>query len=267
MPDFDLSNRTAIVTGASQGLGRGIALELARAGADVAVVARLPEPVTARGQSRPHEPVEPVVAEVQALGRRALGITADVREADQVASMVQQTLETFGRVDILVNNAGGSYGQDFKRGPVLETTEHDLNETFRLNVNSVFLCSKAVAPIMLEQGSGAIINNASMGGLGPDRDFAAYTAAKAAVISLTGQMAMEWAPSVRVNAVAPGRIDTSRSRSRRDPETLARRLSHIAMGRMGAPEEVAGAVVYLASDAASWTTGITIELDGGRNHW
>ena len=255
MSRFDLTGRTAIVTGGSSGIGKAIALALAEEGADVVVTART------------RETVDEAAEEIKALGRRSLGVTCDVREADQIAAMVQQAMDAFGKIDILVNNAGGSYGQDFKRGPVLETTEHDLNETFRLNVNSVFLCSKAVAPIMLEQGSGAIINNASMGGLGPDRDFAAYTAAKAAVISLTGQMAMEWAPSVRVNAVAPGRIDTSRSRSRRDPETLARRLSHIAMGRMGAPEEVAGAVVYLASDAASWTTGITIELDGGRNHW
>ena len=255
MSRFDLTGRTAIVTGGSSGIGKAIALALAEEGADVVVTART------------RETVDEAAEEIKALGRRSLGVTCDVREADQIAAMVQQAMDAFGKIDILVNNAGGSYGQDFKRGPVLETTEHDLNETFRLNVNSVFLCSKAVAPIMLEQGSGAIINNASMGGLGPDRDFAAYTAAKAAVISLTGQMAMEWAPAIRVNAVAPGRIDTSRSRSRRDPETLARRLSHIAMGRMGAPEEVAGAVVYLASDAASWTTGITIELDGGRNHW
>ena len=255
MSRFDLTGRVAIVTGGSSGIGRAIATALAEEGADVVITART------------RETVDEAAEEIKALGRRSLGVTCDVREADQIAAMVQRVMDAFGRIDILVNNAGGSYGQDFKRGPVLETTEHDLNETFRLNVNSVFLCSKAVAPIMLEQGSGAIINNASMGGLGPDRDFAAYTAAKAAVISLTGQMAMEWAPSVRVNAVAPGRIDTSRSRARRDPETLARRLSHIAMGRMGAPEEVAGAVVYLASDAASWTTGITIELDGGRNHW
>ena len=255
MSRFDLTGRTAIVTGGSSGIGKAIALALAEEGADVVVTART------------RETVDEAAEEIKALGRRSLGVTCDVREADQIAAMVQRVMDVFGKIDILVNNAGGSYGQDFERGPVLETTEHDFNETLRLNVNSVFLCSKAVAPIMMEQGSGAIVNNASMGALGPDRDFAAYTAAKAAVISLTGQMAMEWAPSIRVNAVAPGRIDTARSGSRRDPETLARRLSHIAMGRMGAPEEVAGAVVYLASDAASWTTGITIELDGGRNHW
>jgi NAD(P)-dependent dehydrogenase (short-subunit alcohol dehydrogenase family) len=255
MSRFDLTGRVAIVTGGSSGIGKAIALALAEEGADVVV--------TARTQERVDEAVE----EIKALGRRSLGVSCDVREADQIAAMVQRAMDTFGKIDILVNNAGGSYGQDFKRGSVLETTEHDLNETLRLNLNSVFLCSKAVAPIMMEQGNGAIVNNASMGGLGPDSTFAAYTAAKAAVISLTGQMAMEWAPSIRVNAVAPGRIDTARSRSRRDPDTLARRISHIAMGRMGAPEEVAGAVVYLASDAASWTTGITIELDGGRNHW
>ena len=217
--------------------------------------------------ARTRENVAQAAQDVQAMGRRSLGVPCDVREADQVASMVQQTMDAFGRIDILINNAGGSYGQDFKRGPVLDITERDLNETLRLNVNSVFLCSRAVAPIMLQQGKGAIVNNASMGGHGPDREFAAYTAAKAAVMSLTMQMAMEWAPAIRVNAVAPGRINTARSASLRTSDILEWRLSRIAMGRMGNTDEVAGAVVYLASDAASWTTGAIIDIDGGRNHW
>ncbi len=255
MSRFDLTGRVAVVTGGSSGIGKAIALALAEEGANIVITARTRENVAQAAQ------------DVQALGRRSLGVPCDVREADQVASMVQQTMDAFGRIDILINNAGGSYGQDFKRGPVLDITERDLNETLRLNVNSVFLCSRAVAPIMLQQGKGAIVNNASMGGHGPDREFAAYTAAKAAVMSLTMQMAMEWAPAIRVNAVAPGRINTARSASLRTSDILEWRLSHIAMGRMGNTDEVAGAVVYLASDAATWTTGAIIDINGGRNHW
>lgn len=255
MPSFDLTDRVAIVTGGSSGIGRAIALALAEAGAHVVIAARTPENVAK------------VVGEIQGLGRRSLGVATDVREADQVARMVQQTVNAFGRIDILVNNAGASYGDTFKRGPLLQITEHDLDETFRLNVKSVFHCSRAVAPIMMEQGKGAIINNASMDGRGPDREFSAYGAAKAAVISLTEYMAMEWAPQVRVNAVCPGRVDTERARRNRDPEAMAWRLSHIAMGRMSQPAELAGAVVYLASDAASWTTGTVIDLHGGRVHF
>ena len=165
MPGFDLTGRVAIVSGGSQGMGRAYCLELAGAGADVAVVARMQEPVTG-GRSRPHEPVERVVEEVQALGRRALGVTADVREPDQVTEMVRQVHETFGRIDILVNVAGGSWGETFRSGPLAEIDHNDLVEAFLVNVKTTFLCSSTVAPIMMEQGKGAIINIASSSGVG-----------------------------------------------------------------------------------------------------
>jgi NAD(P)-dependent dehydrogenase (short-subunit alcohol dehydrogenase family) len=265
VPDFDLSNRTAIVTGASQGLGKGVALELARAGADVAVVARLPEPVTARGQSRPHEPVGPVVAEIEAMGRRALGITADVREANQVASMVQQTLDAFGRVDILVNNAGGSWGEGFNVGELLDITEEDLDETFRLNVMSMFLCCRAVAPVMKRQGKGAIVNVASVAGRTPARGRGSYGLSKAAVINLTQTMAQEWGPEVRVNVLVPGSIYSPHRPTSSGASAEPDRQPNIALGRMGLAEEFAGAVLFLASDAGGYTTGAALDVHGGRH--
>lgn len=261
MPGFELNGRVAIVTGASQGLGKSIALTLANFGADVVVVARKPEPVTG-GQQRPHAPVGPVVEEIQRIGRRALGITADVREPDDVTTMIRKTLDAFGRIDILVNNAGGSWGESFRRGSLLETTYKDLEETFRLNVKSVYLCSSAVAPIMKKQGKGVIINIASMGGRIPTPGIGAYSAAKAAVISLTQTMAQEWAPEIRVNALAPGSIATPhRPRGAGSPESEERRE---ALKRAGDPEEYAGAVLYLVSDYGGFATGSIFEIHGGR---
>src|SRR5262249_44545898 len=155
--------RTAIVTGASQGLGKATALALARAGADIVVVARRPETVTV-GRSRPHEPVDPVASEVEKLGRRAVAITADVRDEDQVQDMVAQAMSGFGKIDILVNVVGGSWGETFRSGPLLGLTPHDLIEVYRVNVLTMFMCSVAVVPIMKKQGKGAIVNIASESG-------------------------------------------------------------------------------------------------------
>ena len=264
MTAFDLTGRVAIVSGGSQGLGKGIALELGRAGADVVVVARLPEPVADRGQSRPHEPVEPVVAEIEAMGRRSLGVTADVRSADQVASMVQQAMDAFGQVDVLVNNAGGSWGEGFNVGNLLEITEHDLDETFRLNVMSAFLCSRTVAPIMKRQGRGSIVNVASVAGRTPSAGRGAYGLSKAAVINLTQTMAQEWAPEVRVNVLVPGSIYTPHRPTSSGSSAQPDEQPNIALGRLGLAEEYANAVLFLASDAGGYTTGAALEVHGGR---
>ena len=268
MTSFDLTDRVAIVTGAAQGLGRGIALQMARAGADVVAVARLPEPVRGRGRERPHAPIEPVVEEINEMGRRCIGVTADVRVADSVAAMVKQAMDAFGRIDILANNAGGSWGESFNVGPLLEITEEDLEETFRLNVKASFLCSRAVVPIMKQQGKGAIINIASVSGLGANPGYAAYGACKAALINLTQTMAQEWAPEIRVNAIAPGSVDTPhRMRgggTQAGQDALLQRLGNVALGRSGDPEEFGAAAVFLASDAGSYTTGTCITIDGGR---
>jgi NAD(P)-dependent dehydrogenase (short-subunit alcohol dehydrogenase family) len=264
MSAFDLTGSVAVVTGGGQGLGKAMALALAEAGADIAIVARRPEAVSGRGASRPHEPAEPALEEIKLLGRRCLAVTADLREPDQVDRMVQEVLAAFGRIDILVNNAGGSWGETFQTGPLLEVTAQDLDETFRLNVKNVFLCSKAVALVMKEQGKGSIINISSSAGRHSIAGRGLYGAAKAAVIHLTQTMALEWGPEVRVNAVVPGSVaNLHRSLAPGTEQQINQQIGNIALGRLGMPEEFAGTVVYLASDASSFTSGAIIDINGG----
>ena len=262
MTSFDLSGRVVLVTGGSQGLGKATALALAQAGADVAVVARRPETVTV-GRSRPHEPVDPVVDEVRALGRRAHGVTADVRDEEQVEALIPEVLDALGRIDILVNVVGGSWGETFRSGPLLELTPQDLMEVYRLNVITMFMCSTAVVPIMKKQGKGVIVNIASGAGRGPSPGQGGYGAAKAALINMTMTMAAEWAPEIRVNSIAISGIETPHR-----PMWTVERSQTIAagsaLGRLGTPEEHAGTVVWLASDYAGYINGTVIDAHGGR---
>ncbi len=261
--DFNLDGRVAIVTGGAQGLGRACCAELAKHNADIVVVAREPEEVT-YGRSRPHAPVDDVVEEVQALGRRALGVTADVRDKDQVDAMVESALAEFGRVDVLVNVVGGSWGETFKAGPLMELTEHDLLEAYRVNVVTMFQCSVAVAPIMKRQGRGSIINIASIAGRSPSPDSPAYGAAKAGVINMTLSMAALWGPEIRANVIAVGGIETPhRPRWSESSAAAYGPGSTSALGRLGKPEEHAGTVVWLASDYAGYITGEVIDANGG----
>ena len=261
--DFDLTGRVAIVTGGAQGLGEACCMELAKHGADIVVVAREPEDVTV-GRSRPHAPVDIVAGRVQALGRRAIGITADVRDRSQVDAMVEQTLAEFGRIDVLVNVVGGSWGETFKAGPLMELTEHDLLEAYRVNVVTMFQCSVAVVPAMKSQGKGAIINIASIAGRSPSPDSPAYGAAKAGVINMTLSMAAAFGPEVRVNVIAVGGIETPhRPRWSESSAAAYGPGSSSAMGRLGKPEEHAGTVVWLASDYAGYITGEVIDANGG----
>jgi NAD(P)-dependent dehydrogenase (short-subunit alcohol dehydrogenase family) len=261
--DFNLTDRVAIVTGASQGLGKTSAIELAKHGANIVAVAREPEEVTF-GRPRPHAPVNDVVDEVRKLGRKAIGVTADVRENDQVLKMVEQAMDEFGKVDILVNVVGGSWGETFKAGPIMELTAHDLIEAYRVNVVTMFQCSQAVVPLMKKQGKGSIINIASVAGIAPSPDSPAYGAAKAGVISMSMTMAAAWGPEVRVNSIAIGGIETPHRP--RWSETSAAAYgpgSSSALGRLGKQEEHAGTVVWLASDYAGYITGTCIEANGG----
>ena len=265
MPNFDLTDRVAIVTGGSQGLGKATCIALAEAGADVVVVAREPEEVTV-GRSRPHEPVGPVVEAVQTLGRRAVGVTADVRDPEQVEGMVEDALALSGKIDILVNVVGGSWGETFKAGPLLELTPHDVEEAYRLNVVTMFQCSSAVAPLMKKQGKGVIINIASRAGRGPSPGSAAYGAAKAGVINMSLTMASEWGPEIRVNAIALGGIETPHRPRWLDLDQPVRvsDTPTSAMQRLGTPQEHAATVVWLASDAGGYMTGAVIDAHGGR---
>lgn len=248
---FSLDGRVAIITGASGGIGRAIALTFARAGARLALAARR------------LEPLEAVAQEARALGAAALAIPTDVTSSDQVKRLVRQTKSEFGQLDILVNNAGGTFGETFTRGPLLETTEHDFDQTLATNLKSAFLCSQAAVPVMLEQKRGVIVNIASVAGVHPNPDFLAYGVAKAGLMNFTRCLALSLAPNVRVNALSVGIIDTPRTATRRSPERWKALIDATPMGVSGQPQDVAWAVLYLASNASAWVTGAILGVDGG----
>jgi NAD(P)-dependent dehydrogenase (short-subunit alcohol dehydrogenase family) len=256
MGSFALTDRVAIVTGGSDGIGKGIALGMAEAGAHVVIAARRQDRIDA------------TVAQIEGIGRRALGVPTDVSDPSQVANLIDATVKVFGRIDILVNNAGSSWGSNFRRGTLLELDESDFDGAFATNVKSQFLCGRAAVRVMQKQATGgSIINMSSVAGqlnLTPSPTMGLYSATKAAILSFTRTMATEWAPMVRVNALMPGLIQTDRTRNdpnrRATDEELA---ANIGLGRVGLPGDVAGAAVFLASDAAGWITGASIQIDGG----
>ena len=246
---FDLTDRIAIVTGSGRGIGKGIALEMAEAGAHIVAVARTVSEI------------EATAAEVRAKGRKAIAVPADVRVVEQIDTVVQKTLDEFGRIDILVNNAGGS-----RPKPALEMSERAWTTIITENLTTVFLCSKAVAKVMVEQKKGSIINISSGAGRGASPNMSAYGASKAGIINLTASLASEWAPyGVRVNCVAPGAVLTPGGIDSLWPNEQERqeRVSRIALGRFGTPEDIAWAVIYFASDASDWVTGQTLDVNGG----
>ena len=254
----DLSGKVAIVTGGSQGTGRGIVHCFAQAGADVVVAART------------QGPIDQVVDEVRAMGRRAIGVSTDVTSAADAQNLVDRTVAEFGRVDVLVNCAGGNFGRDFRRAPLLELTSDEFDACIGLNLKSVFLVGQASAKVMMAQGQGVIINIGSGAPWNnePTRTgFAFYATAKAGIPKLTVSMASEWSPTIRVNCVLPGFIDNPKVTPGRTPELIAMRVQGIAAGRIGQPDDVGNMCVFLASDDASFVDGATIEVTGGkRNH-
>ncbi|MCM3568235.1 SDR family NAD(P)-dependent oxidoreductase [Neobacillus mesonae] len=245
---FDLKNKTAIVTGGNRGLGRLMALSLAKNGANVAVVGR--------DEVRNTE----VVNEIEHLGRKAIGISADLTKIDSIQNMVSMVIEEFGMLDILVNNAGISETKF-----ALEVTEEEWDRVMNLNVKSLFFCSQAAAKMMKSQGHGRIINIASVVGAVGDVGICAYTASKGAVINLTRSLALEWARyGITVNAIGPAYIETEMNQKELSNEKVKNKIiSKTPLKRLGTPEELEGAVLLLASDASSFITGQTIYVDGG----
>ena len=245
-----LKGRVAIVTGASRGIGRAIAKGLADEGAKVLV-----------NYNSSSKEAEDLSREIAQGGGEAITFKADVSKSKDVAAMVAATVAKFGRVDILVNNAGIIF-----RKKILESTEEEWDRTIDVNLKSVYLCSKAVAPLMIGQKRGKIVNISSISGINsppsavevPD-----YAASKAGVIGLTRALAVDLAPFVNVNVVCPGAVETDMLGSMTE-EGKRNRMAETPLRRFGRPEEIAQAVLFLASDESDFVTGETLVVSGGR---
>lgn len=246
-----LLGKTAIVTGASRGIGRAIALRLASSGAKVALC------------SRKLEGVEAVAAEIRLSGGDALAIQAHVGHPEEVTLLVDRVVREFGRIDIAVNNAATN--PHF--GPLLSASEEQWDKVLDTNAKGVFRLCKAVAPHMTAQGGGKIVNLASAAGLRPSPGLGLYGLSKALIIQLTQQLAVELGGvNIQVNAIAPGVIRTRFSQLLwQGPEIAGRVLSHTPLGRFGEPEDVADMALFLASPASDFVTGAVFVVDGGLN--
>jgi 2-dehydro-3-deoxy-D-gluconate 5-dehydrogenase len=244
---FNLRGKVAIVTGCGTGLGRGMAVGLAEAGADIAGVYNNSKPDCA--------------GEIAGMGRKFLSIKANLADLDQIEPLVEQTVEAFGRVDILVNNAG-----IIRRQLALEFTRENWDEVLNLNLRALFFLAQAVAKRFVAQKSGGkIINIASMLSFQGGILVPSYTASKSGVMGLTRELACEWAAhNINVNAIAPGYMATENTRAlQQDPLRSADIMKRIPAGRWGQPGDLAGAVVFLASNAANYIHGYTLAVDGG----
>ncbi|MFF5993282.1 3-oxoacyl-[acyl-carrier-protein] reductase [Lysinibacillus sp. KU-BSD001] len=244
---MSLTGKTAVVTGGSRGIGRAICIELAKQGVNVVV-----------NFSGSEEKAKAVVAEVEALGAKAMAVQANVADSDAVEAMMKQAVEAFGSLDILVNNAGIT-----RDNLLMRMKEQEWDDVIDTNLKGVFLCTKAVTRQMMKQRAGRIINISSIVGVAGNPGQANYVAAKAGVIGLTKTCAQELASrNILVNAIAPGFITTEMTDSL--PEELKESmLKQIPLAKLGQPEDIAKAVVFFASENANYITGQTLHIDGG----
>ena len=243
---FSLQGKVALVTGASRGLGRGMAIGLAEAGADVVVHASAPPAGTAR--------------EIEQQGRRAVAFGADLADRPSVDRLAQEAVAAFGRIDILVNNAG-----IIKRQPAVDHSDEFWDSVIEVNLSSMFRLSRAIGAQMLERGSGKIINIASLLSFQGGITVPGYAAAKGGVAQLTKALANEWAPrGINVNAIAPGYMATDNTAALRDDPVRSRQiLERIPAARWGTPADLAGAVIFLASPSSDYVNGQVLAVDGG----
>jgi 7-alpha-hydroxysteroid dehydrogenase len=244
---FRLDGRVAIVTGGGRGIGAAIALAYAEAGADVVCAART------------QAQIEDTAGKIRELGRRALAVPTDVLEESQLEALVHATLEEFGRIDIVVNNAGGSPPK-----PALQTTTQEFESAFRFNVSTAFALTRMAVPKIVETaGEGCVINISSVAGREISAGFAAYGTAKSALSFLTRELAQDFAPRVRVNAIAVGSTVTDALATVLTPEIEKTMVELTPMGRLGTVEDIAACALYLASPAASYVTGEIYGVNGG----
>ena len=247
---FSLEGKVALVTGASRGIGRAIALAFADAGADVAI------------SGRKLSDLEAVAEEIKAKGRKSMALASHIAKIDDSKTLVAKVKSAWGRIDILVNNAGTNPYY----GPLLDAEEWAWDVTMNVNLKGPFLLGQLVAKVMREQGGGSIINIASIAGIIPS-ELNIYSVTKAGLIMLTKVMAKEWGQyKIRVNAIAPGVVKTRLSEALwKEPAKGEEAARTKALGYIGLPEDIAGAALFLASDASSYLTGETILVDGGES--
>jgi NAD(P)-dependent dehydrogenase (short-subunit alcohol dehydrogenase family) len=253
-PSMDLKGKTAIVTGAGQGLGFWIALGLAHAGADIVISEINPE----TGES--------AAEQIKNLGKRSLFIKTDVAKPDSIQSMVDRVIQEWGHIDILVNSAGVSTSRN--KAKAEDMTPEEFDRVSSINLRGVYFCSQAAGKIMMKQKQGKIINIVSAAGflVRPGVYNSVYATTKGGSIMLTKGLALEWAPyNINVNAVAPGFFPTPMSSRRlNDPKSQQSIMESTPMKRVGQPEDIMGPVIFLASDAANFITGVCLFVDGGR---
>lgn len=246
---FRLDGQVAIVTGAGRGIGAAIAKTFAEAGADVVLAART------------LDQLEITAAAVRALGRKALIVQTDVMDEGQLQNLADQTMAEFGRVDILVNNAGG-----FPPKPALQTTTREFENAFKFNVSTAFTMTRICVPLIVESaGTGSVINISSVAGHKPSACFAAYGVAKSSLSFLTRELAEDFAPKVRVNAIAVGSTKTEALNTVLNDEIEQTMVDLTPMARLGEVEDIAMGALYLASPAASYVTGEILGVNGGMN--
>ena len=248
---FDLTGKVGIVTGGSGSIGKSLALALADAGADI---------VIATGHSV--DQAKNVAEEIRKKKRNSLALKADVSNTEDLQKMVSRVLKEFGKIDILINNAAINIFR-----PAEDFSLEDWNKVLSVDLTGVFLCSQAVGRVMIEQRKGKIVNVASVGGMcGTYRKAVAYDASKAGVINLTRSLAVEWGKyHINVNAVAPGMIESDLTRKRLEDRAFSKYfVERVPLQKIGQPEDLAGIVIFLSSEASDWVTGQTIVADGGQ---